>query len=262
MKKLVSVMAIAILALTLSGLNVFAQANAAATGTTSTDAPVDKNAAPAGSTITAVPANATATTVPATATAIVPAAANNSQYELEDVIITGTKTKLKIKDSPVAASVVTQDNIGEKKAVVFSDDALTGVTGVQVRNLKGTQTSAVAIRDVPEWWRILVLLDGFSIQNVNNARPFWNLIPLDLIDRVEVVRGPFSSLYGKFAVGGVVNFITKEPEGRDFIFDSSYDSDGIRTIKVNFSDKPIDQFAYYIGVEDTNTTDILTISMC
>jgi iron complex outermembrane receptor protein len=253
MKKLVSVMAIAILALTLSGLNVFAQANAAATGTTSTDAPVDKNAAPAGSTITAVPANATATTVPATATAIVPAAANNSQYELEDVIITGTKTKLKIKDSPVAASVVTQDNISDNKAVVFSDDALTGVTGVQVRNLKGTQTTAVAIRDLPEWWRSLVLLDGFSIQNVNNARPFWNLIPLDLIDRVEVVRGPFSSLYGKFAVGGVVNFITKEPEGRDFIFDSSYDSDGIRTIKVNFSDKPIDQFAYYIGVEDTNT---------
>jgi iron complex outermembrane receptor protein len=240
MKKITGILAIITLALLLPGLNVFA-------GTDGGTVAADKNTVPAGNTVSAVSAPAAETA------AAVPAAANKAQYELEDVIITGTKTRLKIKDSPVAASVVTQDNIGDKKAAVYADDTLTGVTGVQVRNLKGTQTTAVALRGLPEWWRSLVLLDGFSIQNVNNARPFWNLIPLELVDRVEVVRGPFSSLYGKFAVGGVVNVITKEPEGRNFGFKSTLDSDGIRTIKVNFSDKPIDQFAYYIGIEDVNT---------
>jgi iron complex outermembrane receptor protein len=233
MNKRPGVLAAVILAVFLSGASVFAEATAASDGST-------------------VTASANEAVAP-TETAVVPVAAIKAQYELEDVVITGTKTKLKIKDSPVAVDVLTQDKIGDNKAVVFADDALTGVTGVQVRNLKGTQTSAVALRGLPEWWRSLVLLDGFSIQNVNNARPFWNLIPLELVDRIEVVRGPFSSLYGKFAVGGVVNVLTKEPEGRSFDFKSSYDSDGIRTVKLNFADKPIDQFAYYIGIEDTNT---------
>jgi iron complex outermembrane receptor protein len=236
MKKGFGVPVIVILAALLTGSAVFAETIAA----------------PAASTVTAAVKPAETAVVPAAA-ATAPVTAAKEQYELEDVVITGTKTKLKIKDSPVAANVVTQDKIGDNKAVVFADDALTGVTGVQVRNLKGTQTTAVALRGLPEWWRSLVLLDGFSIQNVNNARPFWNLVPTEIVDRIEIVRGPFSSLYGKFAVGGVVNVITKEPEGRSFDVKSTYDSDGVRTIKLNFSDKPIDQFAYYLGVEDTNT---------
>jgi iron complex outermembrane receptor protein len=228
MKKVFGKFIFGILLLQLSGLVAAAENAAVSAGDTNTAVSVEKP--------------------------VVPAVSGKAQYELEDVVITGTKTKLRVKDSPAAVSVVTQEQKKNEGSVVYADDLVTDLPGVQVqRATKGTQTTIVSMRGVPEYTRNLVLLDGFGIQNPNNARPFWNSVPVALVDHVEVVRGPFSSLYGKYALGGVINIITKEPEGTSFNLDASYDSTNIRTTNVNFSDKPLDQFAYYIGYENTST---------
>ncbi len=59
--------------------------------------------------------------------------------------------------------------------------------------------------------RVLLLIDGFPAQIPNSGAPDWNAVPLENIERVEVVRGPASSLYGHNSMGGVVNIVTKNP---------------------------------------------------
>jgi iron complex outermembrane receptor protein len=253
MKKTTVIFAIALPALILSGLNAFAKTTGTAAENAAASAPADKTATTAGNTITAASAGVNAEAAAAIATTV-SAAANKAQYELEDVVITGTKTRLKVKDSPAAVEVVTKDNFSKSKQVINIDDALTNLPGVQVeRTAKGGQSIVLTLRGFPDYTRSLVLLDGFDIQNPNNRRPFWQQVPVNLVDRVEVIKGPFSALYGKNAEGGVINIITKEPEGRSLNFSSTYDSTNIRVSSVDFSDRPFDQFGYFIGYENEYT---------
>jgi iron complex outermembrane receptor protein len=261
--------------LQLSGLVAFAEAPAiiasqapAAVGTTGTATAVENvtgagnsHSAEAKEKTVATDNTATAVAVPEKSISpekgaaspeksVLPVSGGKAQYELEDVVVTGTKTQLKIKESPAAVSVVTQADV-EKKDVVYIDDAVANLPGVQVaRTEKGDQSTVVTIRGIPNYDKNLILLDGNSIQNPYNGRVFWNRVPTELVDRIEVVRGPFSSLYGKYALGGVINILTKEPQGTDLNFKYGYDSTNIRTTAANFSDKPADQFAYYVGFEN------------
>ncbi|MDC3013550.1 TonB-dependent receptor [Candidatus Marinimicrobia bacterium] len=57
--------------------------------------------------------------------------------------------------------------------------------------------------------RVLVLLDGFQISMPYSGSIDWNAMPLDFLDRVEVVKGPVSSLYGQNSMGGIINLVTK-----------------------------------------------------
>jgi iron complex outermembrane recepter protein len=180
------------------------------------------------------------------------AGAPASNYELNAVVITGTKSKLKILDSPAAISVVTKQDL-EKKDIGFFDDALTGLPGVEVDRSggEGSQGVTVSLRGIPGYEKNLALLDGFELNQLGNERVFWNRIPSQLVDHVEVVRGPFSALWGKNAVGGVINVITKEPEGKSFNFSEDWNSANVRTTNISFEDKPSDVFAYYFGFQNT-----------
>ncbi len=195
-----------------------------------------------------------------TATAQTPVAANLApasgttapNYDLNAVVITGTKSKLKILDSPAAISVITKDDLA-KKDIGFFDDALTGLPGVEVDRSggEGSQGVTVSLRGIPGYEKNLALLDGFELNQLGNERVFWNRIPSQLVDHVEVVRGPFSALWGKNAVGGVINVITKEPEGESFNFSEDWNSANVRTTNISYENKPNDLFAYYFGFQNT-----------
>jgi iron complex outermembrane receptor protein len=238
MRKFLKESILSLLLVSLTGLAVFADDRTVQADNTNTASLTEKVAVP------------TEKTIVASENAIATKPTGRTQYELDDVVITGTKTQLKIKDSPAAVSVVTKKDIDEKN-VVYADDLLTDLPGVQVaRTEKGDQSTSVQLRGLPGYERTLVLLDGFELNQPTNRRVFWNRVPIDLVERVEVVRGPFSSLYGEAALGGVINIITREPQGRSFDFKFNYDSTNIRTTAINFSDKPFDQFAYYLGFEN------------
>jgi iron complex outermembrane receptor protein len=193
------------------------------------------------------------TVIPTTGPGPSAAATTVPDYELNAVVITGTKTQLKILDSPADIKVVTQDDI-KTKDVGFFNDALTGIAGVEVDQAGGigSQAVTVSIRGVPGWEKNLILLDGFELNQLGNERPFWNRIPEDLVDHVEVVEGPFSALWGRNADGGVINVITKEPEGELFNFSENWNSAGDRTTNVDYENKTNDGlFAYYLGFQNT-----------
>ncbi len=116
-----------------------------------------------------------------------------------------------LKMLPASISVITQEDL-QRKPVQNLKDVLKEVPGVQLTN-EGDNRKGVSIRGLDSSYT-LILVDGKRVNSRNAVfrhNDFdLNWIPVDSIERIEVVRGPMSSLYGSDALGGVVNIITKK----------------------------------------------------
>lgn len=117
----------------------------------------------------------------------------------------------KMHPAPASISVITQEDL-QRKPVQNLKDVLKEVPGVQLTN-EGDNRKGVSIRGLDSSYT-LILVDGKRVNSRNAVfrhNDFdLNWIPVDSIERIEVVRGPMSSLYGSDALGGVVNIITKK----------------------------------------------------
>ncbi|MBU1397878.1 MAG: TonB-dependent receptor, partial [Proteobacteria bacterium] len=129
-------------------------------------------------------------------------------YKLGEIVVTATKSEKTLMDAPGSVSVVKKDEI-EKRNVKDVDEAIRMVTGVYDRKRKGFADTmpSINIRGIYGTDRNLILIDGQPV-----SEHVWRRFPLELVERIEVVKGPFSSLYGEGAMGGVVNVITKKPK--------------------------------------------------
>jgi outer membrane receptor for ferrienterochelin and colicins len=134
---------------------------------------------------------------------------SEDQAELGKVVVTASRTEQKVKETPAAVEVITRDDI-DKIGAKSLLDALSLSTSMQIS--PGMVGSTVSIRGM-ESRHLLILVDGKrltsegSYSTMNNYE--WDRINLDNVERIEIVRGPGSSLYGSDALGGVVNVITK-----------------------------------------------------
>jgi outer membrane receptor for ferrienterochelin and colicins len=136
-----------------------------------------------------------------------------ASMELSNVVVTASGFSQQIKDAPASISVLTREQI-EKKAYKDVTDALRDVPGVVVTG--GASSSDISIRGMASKYT-LMLVDGKRQEsratrpNSDNAgiEQGW-MPPLAAIERIEVVRGPMSSLYGSDAMGGVINIITRK----------------------------------------------------
>ena len=131
-------------------------------------------------------------------------------YELNPIIVTAQRSASEELKTPAAVEVLTADDL-QKTGATSMQEALKFSTGVIAhaqgpRNIsQGTMTSKIVIRGVEKG--TLVLVDGVPM----NQSGRYNLedIPVDTVERVEVVRGGGAVLYGSEANGGVINIITK-----------------------------------------------------
>lgn len=131
----------------------------------------------------------------------------------DTMVVTATGFVQKIQDAPASISVISKQQI-EDKAYRDITDALKDVPGVVVTG--GGSSSDISIRGMSSQYT-LFLIDGRRIStratrpNSDNAgiEQGW-MPPLESIERIEVIRGPMSSLYGSDAMGGVINIITKK----------------------------------------------------
>lgn len=138
------------------------------------------------------------------------AAAAPETSELDPVVVTATATDRLASDAPASISVITREQI-QARAVLDLSDALRGTTGVTVAGV-GFGRRGIRIRGMdPEY--TLVLLDGQRVNAASDAIAHADFdlgwMPATAIERIEVVRGPMSSLYGSEALGGVVNVISR-----------------------------------------------------
>lgn len=135
--------------------------------------------------------------------------------DLDTVVVTATGNQQWIKDAPASISVITREQIERKPVSSIGQllSTLPGVTGGYA--LSGAQ-SKIRLRGLPEQYT-LILVDGRRQGNSSGVNYRDDLGPQDLnwlspdmIERIEVVRGPMSSLYGSDAMGGVINIITRK----------------------------------------------------
>lgn len=135
-------------------------------------------------------------------------------FQKEAALITPSRRPSSASQSPATVYVVTSEDIQTSGAQTLWD-ALRAVPGVDVMSERTSQGD-VSIRGLngPLNNRTLVLLDGKTVLNGFLDYTDWETIPVSLeeIDRIEVVEGPASALYGGNAVNGVINIITKSPE--------------------------------------------------
>ncbi|HDR2159185.1 TPA: catecholate siderophore receptor CirA [Enterobacter cancerogenus] len=129
----------------------------------------------------------------------------------DTMVVTAAATEQNLKDAPASISVITQEDL-QRKPVQNLKDVLQDVPGVQLTN-EGDNRKGVSIRGLDSSYT-LILVDGKRVNSRNAVfrhNDFdLNWVPVDAIERIEVVRGPMSSLYGSDALGGVVNIITKK----------------------------------------------------
>jgi outer membrane receptor for ferrienterochelin and colicins len=134
-----------------------------------------------------------------------------SQNELNEVVVSGTLKPVKRLESPVPVEVYTPAFF-RKNPTPSIFDALQNVNGVRPQlNCNICNTGDIHINGL-EGPYTMVLIDGMPI--VSSLSTVYGLsgIPNSLIEQVEIVKGPASSLYGSEAVGGLINIITKSPD--------------------------------------------------
>jgi len=135
---------------------------------------------------------------------------------LDTVVVTAAGFEQKIVDAPASISVVTREDLSQRSYTSLID-ALRDVEGIDVgmETTDKNGAATVSMRGMPSEYT-LVLIDGRRQSNVGQLYPnnfgggqFAYVPPLDAIERIEVVRGPMSTLYGSDAMGGVINIITR-----------------------------------------------------
>ncbi len=157
--------------------------------------------------------------------AVVSAMAVNSQAEdviqqqekvkLETIVVTASGSGVDVKDAPASISVITSEEIAKQPVKSISEilSKVPGVSGGMGLNGEGAK---IKLRGLPTEYS-LILVDGKRIGNSSRTayrtdlqRQDLNWINPENIERIEIVKGPMSSLYGSDAMGGVINIITKK----------------------------------------------------
>jgi iron complex outermembrane receptor protein len=149
-------------------------------------------------------------------TAQPPATDDPSPTQLPEVVVTGTRSAEEVVKIPANITVITADDIRSTNAKTAAD-LLRREEGVVVRDLLGNgKTAQVDLRGFGESAasNTLVLVDGRRVNEIDLSGTDWAQIPIEQIERIEVLRGPASVLYGDNAAAGVVNIITKTPSQR------------------------------------------------
>jgi outer membrane receptor for ferrienterochelin and colicins len=124
-----------------------------------------------------------------------------------EITVTGTRTEKRLADSPVATEIITAEEIENSSADTLSE-ALDDYGLVYSSNAMGDYIQLQGLGES----RVLYLIDGRRVPGRVAGRLNGETLPLDNVQRIEIVRGPQSSLYGSDGIGGVVNIITKKPK--------------------------------------------------
>ena len=166
-----------------------------------------------------------------------------SQQSVEEIIVTATKTEKTLQEVPVAVSVVTSDTI-EKASILDIFDLKSVIPSLDTRQYQSTINSTFFIRGFGNGSNnpgiepsVAVFVDG-----VYRSKTQSQISDLPMLERIEVLRGPQSTLFGKNASAGVINIVTKKP---------SFEKSGMITAGVGNYNSRIGKFYTTGPINDT-----------
>ena len=145
-------------------------------------------------------------------------------YDEKELVVV-TRTVRPASESAEEMTVITSEEI-RMRTVHTMADLLATIPGVQASLAGGPGSSllSLSLQGVP-YNHVLVTMDGITLNNLNDAYPDLAIIPVGIVERVEIIRGPSSSAWGP-SVGGVINIITREPEDDRPVSGSAHASTG------------------------------------
>jgi vitamin B12 transporter len=170
--------------------------------------------------------------------------------QLKEVVITATRSETRTDELVSEVVVITRAQL-ELATGSTLPEVLARSAGVQFASNGGLgKTSSIFIRGT-EARHTIFLVDGIRFGSATTGTPTWENIPLSMIERIEVLKGPASSLYGSDGVGGVVQIFTRS--GVKGFFPSAsvtVGSRGYSQVAAGFSGG-IDNLSYALGVQST-----------
>jgi len=145
---------------------------------------------------------------------VVPVAAfaADASSDLGGVVVTASRTE-QTQNQVLAASTVIDRAEIERLQPRSLADLLRATPGISIANNGGPGKSTSVFLRGTESDHVLVLVDGVKIGSATSGTAAFQDIPVDQIERIEIVRGPYSSLYGSDALGGVIQIFTRHPQG-------------------------------------------------
>ncbi len=136
-----------------------------------------------------------------------------SSAELKAVVVSASRSQARVEAMPLNTTIVSQEDI-QKSSAQTLDQLLRDVPGLNFTGVPAAQSDPTGHQTKMRGMgnaKVLVLLDGVPIHDPFYLTTQWFKVPLSTIERVEVVRGGNSSLWGNMAVAGVINIVSKRP---------------------------------------------------
>lgn len=141
-----------------------------------------------------------------------------AQSNLEQMVITANRLEQSVDSLMAATTVITRQEI-ESSMAQNLNDLLLGTAGIQMVQSGGQGSQTSLFLRGTESDHTLILIDGVQVTTATGGAGRLEFIPLDQIERIEIVRGPRSSIYGSEAIGGVLQIFTRS--GGENAFDGS-----------------------------------------
>lgn len=159
-----------------------------------------------------------------------------SPLNIGEVVVTATKTPMPIRDIPLSVSVITRDELMGSNAKTVGELLFDmGGPGIYILSYGSSPraSSSVSIRGSRPT-QVLVLLDGVPINSISSGVADLSSVPIAVVERIELVKGPTSHIYGANALGGVINVVTKKPSEKPKLdFSASFGSYGTGIAQVD-----------------------------
>ena len=160
----------------------------------------------------------------------------------EEVTVTATRSEQRMSDVPASVSVLNRADIKQSPAVL-ADDVLRQIPSFSLFRRTSSvaahpATQGVSLRGIGPSGvsRTLVLLDGIPFNDPFGGWVAWSRVPLEGAERIEVIEGASSSLYGNYAMGGLINIVTMAPARRTLQLRTQYGNLRSPKIDVHASD--------------------------
>ena len=194
-------------------------------------------------------------------------ASKQTDQQLDEIVVTASRTEKELQVAPAKSDVVKRSDI-QSHNVKSIDESVKHVAGVYDRRSKGfgDTLASITLHGIPDQKRTLLMMDGVVLNNgYYGGAKLGGFSPED-VERIEIVQGPSSSLYGGFAMGGVVNVFTRMPEKQEFTAKvtrgepcrSGDGNDNYNRYYFSYGNKFFDKLSIFVGTDRKSTDGFAT----
>lgn len=175
--------------------------------------------------------------------------------ELNEVVVTATRIESPFLESPSAISIITSEDIAASGAHDLSG-VIEGQSGTVVNDYGPIGSNKTVSLRGSTSDQVLVLLDGVRLNSGRISSVDLSTVPMEIIDRIEILRGEASTIYGSGAIGGVINIITKkarQPEISLSVTNGSFIPRAANSVSADYSVYP---YVYTVSPAASNLLDL------